>query len=293
MKNQSPIFLNCFSRGGSNILWNIFLTHPDVCSPIAETIELFRLDRKGISRAGFKAAWLTQQRRFFNQWWLEERKPISRPAQAFIDQHLYEWKLKTLEDAEMCYKREGEPYQPSEVEAARLVAKNNNGLAFLTDHLLEIYPDATFFALVRDPLALYESHKRRGISNSVHQFADFYNRIAQRMIADAERYDCYTLVRFEDLLANPIDCMKHLYEFAGLDFDKIRKVRLKAKAHLQPDGRHDTEFQVGHHYWFALEDVYQILDPNINRRQRRQLSNSETEKLRHLLKPTLSQLGYA
>ena len=57
------------------------------------------------------------------------------------------------------------------------MSKNNNGLVFLSDVLREMYPDVVFFGMVRDPVALYESHNRRGIAQSPAQFARFLIRL--------------------------------------------------------------------------------------------------------------------
>src|SRR5688572_14404209 len=160
MKNNFPILLNCFSRGGSNILWNILLSHPDVCSPIQETLEIFRLDWRGLRNEGLKVALLSRQWTLFNQWNFQLRRPLTLQAQTYIDQTLFRWKLKTLDDSEMRYKTKNHIYTLTEVENSRLVLKNNNGVIFLSDLFAEMYPGVRFFALVRDPIPLYESHKR-------------------------------------------------------------------------------------------------------------------------------------
>jgi len=196
LKNQSPIILNCFSRGGSNILWNIFLSHPEVCSPISETLELFRLNpKKNPKMAGYKFALMSGQPLFFNQWHLKPRRKISAKSSAFIDQVLFDNKLNTLQDAEMKFRTENELYTRSEVENARIVLKNNNGLTYLSDAFLSMYPNATFFSLVRNPVSLYESHKRRGLAKNVEQFSQFYNTLCQRVLDDAERLPNYHILK--------------------------------------------------------------------------------------------------
>ncbi|MCO5187160.1 MAG: sulfotransferase [Anaerolineae bacterium] len=292
MRNQHPIFLNCFSRGGSNIFWNVFLSHPDACSPIEETLEIFRLDRKGVRWAGMQAAALSRQWRIFNQWHLQPRRPIGRQAQQLIDETLRRRKLDTLSDPEMVFKREAEKYQAEDVQQAHLVTKNNNGLAFLTEIWLDMYPDATFFALTRHPVALYESHKRRGIAQSAEAFAQFYNTLINRMVADRDRIASYHLVRFEDLLADPIAVAQRVYGLAGLDWGQIEKLRFKAKAHMSANGTHGSDYAVGSHYWFAPADVYQLLDPNINRHQVAQLDAAERDRVLQLTAASRNLLDY-
>ena len=40
--SKAPIFINGFGSGGSNILVNLLLSHPEVCSPSGETQNVFR-----------------------------------------------------------------------------------------------------------------------------------------------------------------------------------------------------------------------------------------------------------
>ena len=94
-----------------------------------------------------------------------------------------------------------------------------------------MYPDATFFGLIRDPVALYESHKRRRIVKSLGEFIKFYNVLANKMISDAESHQTYHIIRFEDLLREPAANAVRIYELAGLDPAKVSKLRFKAKPH--------------------------------------------------------------
>jgi hypothetical protein len=294
MLNKRPIVLNCFSRGGSNILWNVFLSHPEVCSPIRETLELFRLDRKGIRGPGIKSAIMTRQLYFFNQWNLKVRNPISDKAMSYIDKVLYGWKLKTLQDNEMRFKFKDVLYDQSEVEQARLVLKNNNGTIFLSDIVADIYPDVIFFGLLREPVSLYESHKRRRtpVGVSPQKFAEYYRKMIQKMLDDASRWDFYHIVRFEGLLMNPLPTIEKLYNQAGLDIEKIKKMRFKAKPHMQADGSHATPYIEGRHYWFNLDEIPRMFEPQVNGFQVSRLRAEEAELIKSLTHETRLIVGY-
>lgn len=286
MLNKRPIFINAFSRGGSNILWNMFLTHPEVCSPIVETLDIFRIGRHG-RWSGYQAAFLTRQPRFFDQKNLRDRKPISDAAAQYIDKTLYEWKLKTHTDEEMRLKNEREIYTLDEIKQSRLVAKNNNGLTYLTDRFLEMYPDATFFALTRHPLALYEGYKRRKFISSVEEFISFYTQMIRRMQDDAQRIERYHVVRFEDVLRNFKTVLHQIYAAADLDITQIDQVRFKAKSHFTADGSRDVGFAVGQHYWMPVDEVSTFLEADINQFQIDRLSDSEKTSLRRALEPLM------
>jgi len=294
VKNRAPIILNCFSRGGSNILWNILLSHPEACSPIEETLQIFRFDWRAPRWSGLQAILRTRQLRFFDQWNLSPRHPISASAQGYIDSTLFDWKMKTVQDDEMRYKAENAVYTPEEVANARLVLKNNNGLTFLAEHLHSTYQDTTFLALVRDPVPLYESHQRHRTpaGRSIEDFAILYEKMIGQMQLDAARWRNYHIVRFEDMLSDPLGTMRKVYAWCGLDAEKVTKLRFKAKPHTQADGSHRTDYQEGRHYWFAFNEIDTMLDPEVNRHQESKLDPTEAERLRVLTRETCQSLGY-
>jgi hypothetical protein len=250
------------------------------------------LDTKGLTWPGVLVAWRSRQWSLFNQLNLKERKAISQSAELYIDQTFHAWKLKTITDSEMKYKYESEVYTISEVEKARLVAKNNNGTVFLSDILNKIYPDATFFGLIRHPFALYESHKRRKITKSVVQFSEFYKRIVTKMMHDSDKYKNYHIIKFEEIVSDLLGSISKLYKLASLEFGEIKKIRFKAKPHFQKDGKHNSPFKSGRHYWFAAENINDYIEPSINDFQARRLTDNEKNALNRLLNDQLKQLNY-
>ncbi len=288
----APIILNCFSRGGSNIFWNLFLSHPEVCSPIDETLQIFGAGIRHATMAGYWVALTSGQRRLFDQWNLEERRLVPRRTREYIDQTLYQRKLRTLTDPEMAYQSEGVKYTEEEVRRSRLALKNNNGLVYLSDLFAEMYPNATFFALARHPFALFDGHKRHKITDRPEEFAHFYLQIVRRMLSDKARLDNYSLVRFEDILGDPGGSIKTLYNQAGLELDAVRKIRLKAKPHLHANGQWTTGYEPGRHYWFEISELEQILEPDINSFQIQNLSDREKDIILEITRPVLQDIGY-
>jgi hypothetical protein len=292
LKIKQPIFLNCFSRSGSNILWNVFLSHPEVCSPIRETLQIFGAGLRHASPEGYITAILSNQPRLFDQWNLAERKPVSASAQGFIDRTFYRWVKKTLTDPEMKFKSETEIYTEAEVISCRMAAKNNNGLVFLSEILGKMYPGVVFFNLVRHPYALYDGHKRHKIFHDPGKFAQFYSAVIKKMICDTENRPRCHLVRFEDLLQNPTASMQDLYSKADLDFDHGRKVRLKAKPYLHADGTRRSDHKTGSHYWMEIKQLEQFLEADINQHQTSRLSESEKEIIKSRTGSVMERLGY-
>lgn len=289
---RSPIFLNCLSRGGSNIFWNLFLTHPDVCSPIRETIEIFRADWRSPTRAGLWLAFTSGQPRLFDQWYLLPRRRLSPSRQRFIDRTLYENKMRTVSDREMRFKSRNEVYTREEVERARLVAKNNNGLVFLNERFRDIYPDSVFFCLVRHPVPLYESHKRRRLWRTPKEFAGFYNTVTGKMADEADRCDRTFLFRFEDVLEDPVAALRRLYEAADLDIARVGQLRLRSKEHFQQNGSRGSSWEIGHHHWLDFDQVHEFIDPNIDRLHRERLEPDERSEVVKRTAPVRERLGY-
>ena len=93
------------------------------------------------------------------------------------------------------------------------------------------------------------------------------------MLKDRERFSRYHIIRFEDLLTNPLPMMHNLYAWADLDFAKVQKVRLKAKPYLHANGTHTTRYVSGRHYWFEPQEISDILEPKVNAYQRQQLAD--------------------
>ena len=293
MKNKSPIILNCFSRGGSNILWNLFLSHPMVLHPIEETLQIFNTRFLDPRIEGFKIIWM-ERRRVFKQWDFKEIEPVKVITANYIDNVLYDKKVSNLKDSEMSYKTSSLQYTQNEVKNTRLVIKNNNGLIYCTKMFSKIYPDANFIALTRHPLALYESHKRRNtpVSKSIKDFVDYYRKIANKMISDRARLNNYHIIKFEKLLSEPIDSIKKLYYWTQLDFSMIEQIRLKAKPFMKIDGSHSTQYTRNKHYWFDFNKINEILEPRVNDFQSFQLSNKERESLLTLTEKIRNELGY-
>jgi len=174
------------------------------------------------------------------------------------------------------------------------VLKNNNGLTFLANTFRTMYPGATFLALVRDPLPLYESHKRHKtpVSASPEIFAAFYNAMIVHMLAQTAGHSDSHLLRFEDVLADPLDTAHQVYAWCGLDINKVTKLRFKAKSYTRADGSHRTNYQEGRHYWFAFNELDAMLDPEVDQHQVSKLSPAEAQRLRALTREACQSLGY-
>lgn len=297
MKNKSPIFINAFARGGSNIVWNLFQSHPDVCSPIYETHEIFQYNRSRMMRHIGKIndvmiPLLSGQPRFFKINNYSPRRKIPKIAMLYVDFCLFKAKQKNLSHEYNKYKTEHLNYTDEEVKNSRLVSKNLNGIIFLTDIFYEMYPDATFISLVRNGFALCESYLRRGTVSSASEFGKMYKIIAQKMIQDSKKIRRYYTVKFEDIVSNPVKSLKLLYNYANLNLNDVQKIRLKVKPHFKKTGKRTRVNIPGEKVWLDFDELNDFLDPNVNEYQINRLNNRDKNDFMKVAHEVMTYFSY-
>lgn len=169
MKIEKPIFVNGFSRGGTTILTNLLASHPDVCT-VGETHHLFKgtTITDGAARTVWKClvhelpVFAMQREDFFSPRRVCPRRPLSNWTRHHIDRVFHREKLRSFHPRLNGYKEQDSRYSPEELAAGRLVGKNIDGMIYANDAWAAMYPDASFFGLVRNGFALCEGHVRRG-----------------------------------------------------------------------------------------------------------------------------------
>lgn len=299
MLNQKPIFAVGFQRGGTNILLNLLLSHPEVCMPRGETQFVFRGRRKTEPWiAHFTKLWtylpilISQRQDVFAISLWEPRREFTPRTMRTIDRVLFRSKLDALEPRQNLYKTENVKYAPQEISASRLLCKNLNGLIFLTDEFYRMYPDATFIGLVRNGLALCEGHIRRGADPV--RIASRYEKGCQKMIDDSNRMRSFHLIRFEDLINQPMDSLRRIYEWVGLDIGLVRKIRLETKQVLTEEGRHEFVHGTGQRelVWYDLEDFGRHFRRDVNKNQMRRLTDGQKQVILELAYSSLQHFGY-
>lgn len=299
MLNQGPIIVNGFTRGGTNILMNFLLSHPGVCMPTGETHKVFK------GRALGESLWRIIQKRLcydlpiraavrqdmFHPLLFEPRKKVPVWVQRFIDRILYSEKLRARHEGHNRYKSEGVQYTCEEIAESRLLCKNVNGVIYTTDMFREMYPDAVFFGLVRNGLAVCEGHVRRG--RTAEEFGHMYKRLVTRMLEDAARLEYYHIVRFEDMISDPLRLLDKIYQLAGLSVNELQKVRLQLKPTVDRRGHHGLaggyDRQV---IWYDVDDLHSHFRPEVDENQVSQLAPGDREAFLRIAQVTMEHLGY-
>lgn len=296
MINKAPIFINGFSFGGTNLIMNLFVSHPDVCMLSGETHEVFaskprKVLDKYVREFFYLPVRAAARQDVMGKACFEERHTLPPLVMRYIDLIFYVDKITTGRND---FKDEGVPYTRDEVGRARFLAKSVNGVVFATDVFARMYPDATHVALVRDGFALCEGYKRRGWS--AREFAAMYARVCSKMLADEKRYDNYHIARFEDMVADPVGFTKKMYSLAGLDIGRLARVRLQAKRTMDSSGARrytfggDKDREIR---WFSLDEVPAYIRGDVNRNQASNLTDEDKRDVLAAAGPVMETLGYS
>ncbi len=298
MLNREPIFVNGLSRGGTTILTNLLASHPAICL-IGETHHVFKgtslTDRYwGVLRKClcYDAPMILRQRQdFFSPRLIKPRKPLSSFAKQWVDRVLFREKLRSMHPLLNQFKAAGIPYASDEIRTSRLLAKNVDGMIYANDVWAEMYPDASFFGLIRNGLAVCEGHIRRGRSAAV--IGRRYQQLVDKMLYDAEQMPRYQLIRFESLLAAPWETLRVACQHIGVDLRGIAQIRMQARRVMDADGNHrlygQSEWEV---VWLRPDELIPYVQRDVDGNQIRRLSTADRNSFLKEAGSAMERLGY-
>lgn len=273
--NKKVIVICGFARGGTNILWNILQSHPEICTPITETGKVF------------KGSWPLNGIRLFHSTF---PNCFTSLQNHLIDKILFSRKMLTLNHPDNMYKSENELYTEREVKNSALCLKGINDDIYLTDILLNVYPDLFFIGLTRNGFSLCEGYARRGFE--IKKTADIYTTISNQMQKYQKRINNFCIVKFEDVLNTPFQVAEELFAFLDMPYSP-KKLRLKSKKRITMHGTHDVSYgQENRKYWFSKESIYNMLNKNQSDVQRERLSDTDYHLFRSRALNALQFFGY-
>lgn len=320
-KNRRPIFIHGLQGGGTGILWNFLTSHADCLGPRYETNQIFAYNWRRFMTAiprpreyGYRIPNmlalfpLALRHGFPPRTWrvfaYDDHTPRSPERYsppglaAAVDERLHELKVdhgvrpNGDRDDE---KRRGVKYTRAEIEATRLVAKNIEGLCFLYPFFKQAFPDAKFISITRDGLASCESKLRHGRAGSATHAAEVYRDEVGYMVELANKHadDCM-LVRYEDLMAAPLEHIPRIYAFAGLAFSPDQEFRMATREFI---GREKTrlaglEVQAGKDWLSQQELIESFVQPDVNSRARARLSAEDSKEFLRVAGAVMEELRY-
>lgn len=276
--SSKVIIINGMQRGGTNLLWNLFQSHPQVCSPIYETGEVIY----GLRARG---------KRFRLQGLLALDRIAPGLCRAYLDRRFSAMKMQNFGHEGNGEKFQGVPYSREEVAQSVLCIKSLSRDVRLTDSFYGIYPEAYGVAIVRDGYANCQGWMRRGVSPA--DFGRLYRQYCELILAQSERLPNYRIIRFEDLLGDFVGQAETLFHFAGLSPEKLEKYRMKSKRVVGADGAHDAAMGTeGRKYWLTHAELREFLDPGVDQRQSVGLADADVRALEAEAGGVLERFGY-
>lgn len=278
MKNKKVILLSGYSRGGTNIAWNLLQSHPEICSPVFETGKLFT-NRPSTLSDYMYTVW--NRLNLLNSW----------TGHRIIDSKLHNFKLLTLDHSDNRYKTRDSRYTKKEVARASLCLKSVDQDISYTDLLLSVYPDLYFLALTRNGYAFAEGHMRRG--RSVQEAGRLYANTGETMRRLSNRIPHFRMVKFEDILQDPFGTAGELFNYVNVSPARLSELRIKSKKIISESDDHQVVHGANQKkYWFDRKTIGNILDPAINERQISRLSGQSIKDFNREARHTLEYFGY-
>lgn len=298
--NESAIILNGFARGGTNIVINLILSHPRVCYP-GETHKALA----GGTKSHSSAAARIQSVRFgiaakrlgiaclADPYAIDSNSVFPREAGAWIRSTLKRAKINARHENHNRWKAPEKEDTRSERRSSRLLLKNNNLIGTYSELFDQAFPNARTVCLFRHPFGLMESQLRTGRDpdKMLRVFREVWTSLINRCESDRDRH---MLVRFEDVLADPLPTLKKLYTFLDLDLSEVPFIRLQHKPHFGKSGkyRHSGEFnrQVT---WYPREEIHKHLDASAPFNAIERLATVHKDEISATLGETAARLGYS
>ncbi len=299
MLNERPVFIFGFQFGGSNLLQNLLLSHPDLCCTRGEMQELF-IGKEGdtrvattLKRLAYLPLALNEKGHFLSLSKWQERKKFKTSTLKHLDKTLYADKLKATEESQNKYKHPDELYSYEEIESSRVVIKLLNGLMFLDENLMNMYPNATFIALIRNGLAVCEGAMRRGVE--MQAIAQGYQLGCQHIIKQSQKYSNYHVFRYEDLVRFPAETSAKIYQAVNLDANEIKAIRLETKPVITKAGEHKNSLGTRQKQliWYDKHNFSKHMRLDINENQIKRLEASHKEAILNYCHKSLQHFSYA
>lgn len=277
-KNNKVILLCGYSRGGTNIVWNLLQSHPNVCTPIYETGTIFR---KTNPLKFHRVISLLKKTNLMDRGF----------AKKVIDYQLFRYKVQSLDHPENQYKGPDQKYTRREIRESALCLKSVDYDIDLTDMLHDIYPNLYLIFLTRNGYAVSEGHIRRG--KSADSASKLYTEIYKKMRYYMENDSKAIMIKFEDAIKDPFGMAEKLLKFCDFQSNELEYLRLKSKKTINKGLNHDTGFgRRERKYWFDKKSIHEMIVEDVNGNQIERLEKSSIEVINKNASEAFKYFGY-
>lgn len=280
-----------FSRGGTNLIWNLICSHPGVLSTGLELNEVF-----GPSRTNIPMFW-----KVMIESYAIPGISVPKIVATYGGKRVLEAADSHAKESWGRWKAPGVTYTNSEITRLPVCTKSVNSwardrvfgllkrnIALKYNRLLiRSFGTVKTIYLIRDAEAVCNGWMRRGCDP--YEAGKWYRYIAEIMLSDYERRPKDILfLKFQDVLMDPLSISCKAYRFLGLDALELSAFHLKLKKVLRKDGVHEVlKGTEGEMIWIPRSEIEGFFDSKVDARQRGMLSGAD----RHAFQQGLGDIG--
>lgn len=282
--DRSLFLVSGFSRGGTNLLWNLICSHPGVLSTGVELNQIF-----GPSHTNIPMYWKGAIESFAIPGF-----PVPKSIASYGGRRVLELAENHAEESWGRWKTSNDIYTKDEIVRLPVCTKSVNSWArdrifgLLKRNvalkynrlLLRSFGVVKTVYLIRDAEAVCNGWMRRGCDP--YEAGNWYRYIVEMMISDfLRREDDILFIKFQDVLLDPISTTKLIYKFLGLNELELSEFHLKLKKILTREGTHEVLNGLeGEMRWIPQTDIEEFIDSEVDIRQRESLSVSDSRAFR-------------
>ena len=293
MSIQKVILVAGMARGGTNILWNIVQSHPDVIDSYYELNEIYGMSKTDISFSEKIAVELSALYGMHTQ--NVEKLTVERLTRfakySFKNDKYNKYKFsnelyekKDFDNLTICTKL----VSSWEKDFFKEVFRRNDALKYI-GILKKSIPNVQIVFLIRNGLAMAESWKRRGANIQIaakwyRQYVQFYEEYC------LTNPDTSILLKFEDITKDPFSVSEVMYKKLGLSPIKLDKLRIALKPTIKDQSIINTTKK--DKVWIDRENYKNVLVGDVNNTQINNLSQDEIDYFIKHNKDILGKYSY-
>lgn len=274
------IVVEGIGRSGTNLVWNLLQSHPQVVSPGGETGEVLY------------PIWV-------RRWRVKPLRLLIRlgvhlgvaPFLSLLNRRLHRGRLATLSHPSNRFKTRHSRYTMAELLETAVVTKSVGRDIAFTPTIARKFPEVFVISVVRQGLAVSEGWVRRGFS--ARRASKKYVWAMRRILSHSNQIANHKIVRFEDLTRDPETVAQDLFRFVGLETWPAMEYRLKMKPVVNDEGEHIAPLgQAGEKVWLKPGELKNVVDGGVDAAQQSRLAEKDRNTILNIIGPVSTALGY-
>ena len=267
------LFIVGRGRSGTSLLQTILNTHPQIS--VAPEAQFIMFLRRRYQNANWNESRIAA---FARDLWLEERMENWHLEPEALKQQL----LKHNENADFATLCKEVYYQyglSKQKKQLKIVGDKNPHYALYLKHLIDLYPNAKFVHIVRDPRDTVLSYKAVNFdADHTATLANRWNIYNKAIVKFSKKMPGkFYFLRFEDLLTKPEKTLTQLCEFIGVEYEPEMLNFYKKEQDWEADFR---------------KNLKNPLDPNKAYRWKKEMSQSNIQYASAITRKMATEFGY-